>query len=195
VNKLCLHIVILLLAGFFVGNNIYGQQKIDSLILDRPIYWFPVRAKIGVDTNTQKERFYLSNKRKKIKSGTILDFEKELFRRAIRRKELLIGPFSEKKDAIYAIPLYDLSNFNEKTMELEILSHQGLSENFDYYWFFLDLKPQRSHPPLIRRNPVRLASGNLRDFRIVLWEGVFFKAISNWSFYIRKRCKNIKKAL
>ena len=117
----------------------------------------------------------------------MLVYEKFLWSSLINGKRIVIGPFLKQKDATRAQEMYDLGKQTDESMEEEIKNINDTMET--YYWFFIDLKRKRSHSPLLRRNPARLSFGNLKNFKTMLWEGLFFKVLAFGPYITEEEAK------
>jgi hypothetical protein len=187
VHKFNLQTIVIIFVALLVPDNFLGQMNIDSLDFNQKVYWFPVKVKVSVDIKTKKERYSLSSVGKRSRTGTLLDFEKELYKGLIRRNHIMIGPFSQKEEADRAFPLYRLSKHTEKTMEKVVKNCTDTIQSF--YWFVSPPEPKRISPFSFERAIVKTSFGSLNEFKKVLWEGVFLKQLAIGPFTSEKDAK------
>lgn len=180
--------LILLLIPF---QSFSQSESIDSTNLEKIFYWFPVKAELKNDPETGKVRYYLKGIGKSIKSGKLLDFEKDLFRRLAHSKRILIGPFAKKSDANRAFSLYKLAKHTNGTIQQEVLAKNDSSIT-RYYWIYYKI-PSKRHSPYFYRTPARTLSGTLSEFKRVLWESTYYETLVFGPFATEDEAKFAKK--
>ncbi len=173
----CILVVIISLLSI----NGFSQEGIDvkDQDMDQYVFWFYIRAEIKRDRVTKKPAYVVRILSKKPKSGTIAQFDRDLWRNLNGGQNLVVGPFLEYKDARRAITLYNLARHTDETMEKEIANHRDTAESDEYYWFFLKYRiTKRKHKFEFKHTPARVAVGNIKTFKQVLWEGLKFQQLA-----------------
>jgi len=192
--KIKLQAVVLAAIILFFPKNSSGQtENIDSINHDKIVFWFPLKATLKLDRKTKKPRYILNSIGKDPKSGTLMEFEINLFKNIKRGKRILIGPFDRMPDARRALPLYKLAKHTNESMEKQIINYKDSIFAEKYYWFFFKRKSKRKYPPVLERTAARVASGDLKDFKQVLWEGFLFKQLAIGPFTSQEEAEEAKR--
>lgn len=168
--------IFLMLFGVFIK-----AQNVEVVGMDPNMYvfWITVNAEIKISKETKKEAYVIRTARKKPKGGKHISYEKFLFRSVKGGRQLPIGPFLEYDDALRAAKMYNLAKHTSETMAAEIRNFKDSTAANEYYWFFLKFeKRPRTGKFDLQRTAARVASGDLKDFKQVLWEGIFFKQLA-----------------
>ena len=161
---------------------------------DRFVFWVSVNASIKISNETKKEVYVIRTSRNKPYSGKIRKYQRFLHKSLIAGHSIPIGPFDNYEDAARAADYYKLTKFNSKTMEKSIGQMPDSIMNEEYYWFFLKFSySQRKRTIYLKRTAARVASGNLRDFRSVLWEGRSFKKLAAGPFISQEEAEEAKR--
>ncbi len=143
------------------------------------VFWITVNADIKISKETHKEVYVVRTARKKPKGGKHIAYEKFLYHSVLGGRQLPIGPFLEYNDAQRAVGMYNLARKTSQSMEKEIQNFKDSTAAGEYYWFFLKFSiSKRTGKFELERTAARVASGNLKDFKQVLWEGTFFKQLA-----------------
>ncbi len=177
-NKCILLIIISLLS-----INSFAQEgegiDVKDQNMDQYVFWFYIKADIKRDRMTKKPAYVVRILSKKPKSGTLAQFDKDLWRNLNAGHNLVVGPFLEYTDAKRAIKLYDLAKKTDETMDKEIANFKDTTASGEYYWFFLKYRiTARKHKFEFQHTPARVAAGNIPTFKQVLWEGLKFQQLA-----------------
>ncbi len=144
------------------------------------VFWFYVKADVKKDRVTRKPSYSVRILSKKPKSGTLRDFDKDLWRNLNGGQNLVIGPFLDHIDAARAIKMYNLARHTDESMAAEIANFSdSTATNGEYYWFFLKYRvTKRKHRFVFEHTPARVTGGDIKTFKQVLWEGLKFKQLA-----------------
>ncbi len=165
----------------FSGQTISAQQittqKFDP---SQYVYWFYIRAESKFDKETKRPIYVVRTLSKSPKSGTVANYEEELWRYLLGGQQLAIGPFLDYNDAKRAIAVYDLAKLPKEKMDEEVANFKDTTNAADeYYWYFLKFQiTKRTHKYIFERIPARVASGGLNEFLHVFLEGVTFQQLN-----------------
>lgn len=171
-------IVTAILSLFIVTSN---AQEVNVVGMDpnQYVFWITVNADIKISRETKKEAYVIRSGRKRPKGGKHRDYEKYLYQSIKGGRQLPIGPFLEYDDAKRAAKMYNLAKHTSESMTKEISNFKDSTAANEYFWFFLKFnKLPRSGKFDLQRTAARVASGNLIDFKQLLWEGIFFKQLA-----------------
>lgn len=142
----------------------------------------------------KKEVYVIKTSRNKPGSGKIRKYQRFLHKSLIAGNSLPIGPFDNYEDASQAVEYYKLTRFNSETMKKSIVQMPDSIMNDEYYWFFIKFTySQRKKTIYLERTAARVASGNLADFRTVLWEGLSFKQLTVGPFISQEEAEEAKR--
>ncbi len=165
ISKYLLVFVTLLLAT----ENFAQRIEIDK---ERYVFWFYVRAEIKQDKITRVPRYTVRILSKKPKSGTLQQFDKDLWRNLNGGQNLVIGPFLDYHAAVRAIKVYDLAR-PQKKGRVAPMYKDTISGNPTYYYFALKFKiSKRKHRFEFQHMPARIDGGDLTRFQTFLRESL-----------------------
>jgi len=161
----------------WVGSS--AQVTVDAMDPDQFVFWFYIRAEIKKNRITKKPSYVIRTMSRTPKSGTVTKFDKDLWRNLKGGQNLVVGPFIEFEDATRAINMYNLARHTDETMEKEIANFSDSTAANEYFWFFLKYKiSQRKRSYILERTAARVAFGDLRQFKQLLWEGLSFTQLA-----------------
>ncbi len=161
---------------------------------NRFVFWVTVNASIKISNETKKEVYVVKTARNKPGSGKIRKYQRFLHKSLIAGHSIPIGPFDNYDDALRAVDYYKLTKFNNETIKKSIDQMPDSIMNDEYYWFFLKFSySQRKKTIFLERTAARVASGNLGDFRTVLWEGLSFKQLAAGPFISQEEAEEAKR--
>jgi len=167
---------------------------VEKMNPDQYVFWISVKAQMKISKETRKEVYDVRSNRKKPQDGTVRNYERYLFKSVKGGRHLPVGPFLEFDDAVRATDMYKLARHTSKSIEEEIRNFVDTSANFEYYWFFLKFKiAPRTGKFILKRTAARVASGDLKDFKQVLWEGLFFKQLAIGPFTSQVEAEEAKR--
>ncbi len=165
--------------SFFINSVCSQEVGVIGMDPNQYVFWITVNADIKINKETHKEAYVVRTARKKPKGGKHIAYEKFLYRSVLGGRQLPIGPFLEYDDAKRAAGMYNLARQTSETMEREIQNFKDSTAANEYYWFFLKFSiNKRTGRFELERTAARVASGDLKDFKQVLWEGIFFKQLA-----------------
>lgn len=176
-NKAKLLTFLLIFSPFISASS----QNVDVVGMDpnQYVFWITVNADIKISGETKKEAYVIRTARKKPKGGKHIAYQKFLFRSVKGGRQIPIGPFLEYDDAVRAASMYNLAQHTSETMREEISNFKDTTAANEYYWFFLKYRiAPRTKKYIFERTAARVAFGSLKEFREVLWEGIFFKQLA-----------------
>ncbi len=161
---------------------------------NRFVFWVSVNASIKISKEAKKEVYVVNTSRNKPGSGKIRKYQRFLHKSLIVGNSIPIGPFDNYNDALRVVDYYKLTKFNNETMKKSIAQMPDSIMNGDYYWFFVKFSySQRKRTFFLERTAARVASGNLGDFRTVLWEGLSFKQLAVGPFISQEEAEEAKR--
>jgi len=188
-------IAIIILALIFPTIKSIAQGvSVEKLDPDRFVFWFYIRAEIKLDKETKRPIYVIRTQSKTPKSGAVRKYEKDLWRNLGGGQQISIGPFLEYQDAVRAINMYDLARETNETMEEAIRTYRDSTAASEYYWFFLKYKiSPRKGSYLLERTAARVAYGDLKQFKQVLWEGLSFQQLAIGPFASQQEAEESKR--
>ncbi len=90
--------------------------------------------------------------------------------------------------------MYNLAKHTSESMAKEISNFKDSTAASQYYWFFLKFeKRPRTGKFDLQRTAARVATGDLKDFKQVLWEGIFFKQLAIGPFPTKVETEEAKR--
>jgi len=182
-------LLIAVLSGCFLPKK--SSVKNDP---SRFVFWISVNASIKISNETKKEVYVIRTSRTKPYSGKIMKYRRFLHKSLIAGHSIPIGPFDNYDDALRAVGYYKLTSFKSETMAKSIAQMPDSIMSDEYYWFFVKFYYlPRKKTIKLERTAARVASGNLRDFRTVLWEGIFFKQLAIGPFISQEEAEEAKR--
>jgi hypothetical protein len=150
--------------------DIHSQSNTMRMDENQFVFWFYIRAEIKRNRITKKPSYVIRTLSKTPKSGTLLKFDKDLWRNLQGGQNLIIGPFLEYNDAIRAIGMYNLARHTDESMEKEIADLPDSIANLECYFFMLKFDvSKRKRKFEFKRQPARVQPGNIGDFKYALW--------------------------
>ena len=162
-KNLVVVIITFLLCSSSINSS--AQVTVGKTDPDRFVFWFYVRAEIKIDREKKTPVYVIRTLGKTPKSGKTRKYEKDLWNYLLGGQQLAIGPFR------------DYGDVTDETMEKEIQNFHDSTANDEYYWFVLKFKiSERKKKYLLERTAARVASGSLKAFKQLLWEGLGFSA-------------------
>ena len=183
----------LLIIAFIAGCFLPGARSVKN-DPDRFVFWVSVNASIKISNETKKEAYVIKTSRNKPYSGKILKYQRFLHKSLIAGHSIPIGPFDNHDDAMRAVDYYKLTKFNSETIKKSIAQMTDSIMNEEYYWFFIKFYYlPRKKTIKLERTAARVASGNLADFRTVLWEGLFHKQLAIGPFISQEEAEEAKR--
>lgn len=158
-------------------SNLAGAQTKVSMDPNQFVFWFLIRAEVKKDRITKKPSYVIRTLSKTPKSGTIRQFDKDLWRNLNAGQNLVIGPFYEFSDATQAIRLYNqVAKHKNQTAEGdgdEIPALPDSIGNKECYFFMLKFtKSKRKGNFELGRQPARVQPGNFDTFQYTLWSNL-----------------------
>lgn len=189
-NLIITSVIILLFFSscFGPGQNSIKQNR------DRFVFWVSVRAEVKISRETKKEAYVIRTTRNEPYSGKINKYQKFLFKSLKAGQNIPIGPFDNFEDAQRAAEYYKLTKYNSDTMEKDIATRVDSTATGDYYWFFIKFYYlPRKRTIVLERTAARVAYGSIKDFRTVLWEGLFFKQLAVGPFPSQEGAEEAKR--
>lgn len=182
-------IILLILSSCFgPGQNSIRQDR------DRFVFWISVRAETKISRETKKEAYVIRTTRNEPHSGKVTKYQKFLHRSLKAGQNIPIGPFDNFEDAKRAVEYYKLTKYNSETMEKDIHTRVDSTAVGDYYWFFIKFYYlPRKRTLVLERTAARVAYGSIKDFRTVLWEGIFFKQLAVGPFATQEEAEEAKR--
>ena len=161
---------------------------------DLYVFWITVNASIKISKETRKEAYVIRTARKKPKGDKHIAYEEFLYKSLKGGRQIPIGPFWEYNDALRAAEMYNLAKHTTETMDEEIRNFHDSTAINEYYWFFLKFKfSKRKKKILLERTAARVAFGDLKEFKQVLWEGIFFKQLAVGPFPTQEEAEEAKR--
>ncbi len=179
-KKLSKYLLVVIACLLTFNSYSQGETGFSKENKDRYVFWFYIKADIKRAKVTGVPVYSVRILSKKPKSGTLKKFERDLWRNLNGGQNLVIGPFTRYNDAVRAIGLYNLSRKSQEDMEKEIANYRDTTAgNDDFYWFFLKYSiTPRKHKFVFERTPARVASGDIKTFKQVLWDGLTFQQLA-----------------
>jgi len=149
---------------------------------DEVVYWFYLKIRIEDRTNS----FIVSGTSAGLDFGKILDFEKSLWD-GLSKRQIAIGPFYDKNEAMNAKRLYKPDKNKVKEMpEGEIPA--------TVHWFAITFEQSpRLRIYVIKRNPAQVQSGTENRFIDVYFEQLPNKLLSIGPFYDYNQAEEAKR--
>ena len=174
--------------------NSSAQVTVDKFNDNQFVFWFYVRAEIKRSTETKRPIYVVRTLSMTPKSGSILKFEKELWRYLQGGQQLAIGPFTDYNDVKRALDMYDLARKTDEMMEEEIKNYYDSTAASEYYWYFLkyQIAPRKKSYEL-ERTAARVAYGGIKEFKQVLWEGLGFQQLAIGPFPTQQEAEESKR--
>ena len=173
---ICFFSILVCLLSLTVGAQEVNVAKMDK---DQFVFWITANAQIKISTETKKEVYVIRTTRGKPYSGKVRTYEKILWKTLNHGRQIPIGPFFEFADAKRAVKMYELAGHSSLSMEEEISNFNDSTAANEYYWFFLKFSiSPRKRIIVLERTAARVAFGDLKDFRQILWEGLSFKQLA-----------------
>ncbi len=186
---------IILLIFMLQISNLKAQKSASfrNLHRDDYVFWFFIKAENKIDRILKKPMYQIRRSSKEIKSGKIKKYEKEVYRNLNSGNLIAIGPFLELVDAKRANEMYNLARKTDEQMEKIISETKDTTDNY-YFWYLLQFSvSDRTHKYLIKRQPARIAEGNLVQFRQILWDVRVIPQLTIGPFTSREEAEESKR--
>lgn len=187
-KSLFLYIILLL---FF--QDIKSQTNVVEYDVEQFVYWFHIRAGIKPQEVTSRPVYVVRLDNDKPKHGTVLDYEQDLWKQIKLGQNLLIGPFLDYYDALYAMQLYQSKNQRNNNLvnKDEI---KNIPRKSEFFWYFLSFKiTERKGSFSLKRIPAAVASGEIDQFKKVFKEGLTWKRLAIGPFPTQTEAEESKR--
>lgn len=165
-------------------NNESREGKRGKLIHedDPVVYWFFVRVRIDVRSNSYK----LAGTSRGLEYGYQIDFEKNLWE-GLSKRQIAVGPFLSREEALNSRRLYKTKKDKIKEMpEGEIPD--------DIHWFAITFdQSDRMRIFVIKRSPAAVQTGSVEQFINAFYEQLQYRLLQIGPFYYYEQAEDAKR--
>ena len=169
----------------FAQNPVLGgYDEYDDPI---PVFWFYISIRETKNIETQEKKYIVRRLGTKVESGSLDEYEKDLWLNLSKGYKLAIGPFPLYEEAKQAMEFYVVTE--EKTFS------EGIDQNRTVHFFPIRVfRMERSNALEIQKSPSAVAPGNAQGFYEALKTQLDFKAINIgpfWSAEVAEEAKRL----
>lgn len=185
-NDVSLFLVTIIL--FTKGGLCYSQKENANLYTDnKNLYWFYVSVRITEDKVTGMKKYVVRKLGKKLESGTLDEYDKDLWTNLSKGYKLAIGPFSEHEEANQAQEFY---SFEDDKVFSEVIDNEKI---LYYFTIRVYIRNRCGPPPEIERIPSAIKTGNADDFYELLKINLDFRQLAIGPFWNYETAEEAKR--
>jgi len=177
VNKKTIFLLAIVLFAF--QCTLKSQKEAAVYDIETFVYWFRIKAEIKPHPITSRPIYLIRLIDDAPRHGTVPDYEYDLWKQVKLGNCLLIGPFLDFYDAKNAMEMYRLQNQLGDKKEVDMQKFKETQFKNEYFWYFLTFKmSERKGSYLLQRIPAAVATGEIKDFMLVLSEGLGWQKLA-----------------